>query len=92
MIAVDYNHLAGVIVRAEAPWIRHNTHLQGRILITCGTTRCTIRAYSRRTDTVRKTIRLRYKLVPRRQQRLFEDYSGWVTYSSARSAALDVLP
>lgn len=91
MIALDLDRAAGVIVRAEAPIIRHNTGLRGRILIRCGTTTCTLRAYRRTTNTVAVRIRLRFTPVHRRRQRVFEDYSGWVTYSRHVTLFVDTL-
>lgn len=83
MIVLDLNHVAGVIVRAEERWIRHNTGLKGRMVIECGTPgpgfrKCTIRVYSRRHDRLRATINLGWKPVKPHKRVVFEDYSAFV--------------
>lgn len=76
MIVID-NHGAGEMLRAEAPIIRHNTGLTGRMTISCGLKTCTIRAYTA-ADRLRSVIRLRYRPARTHRTLLFEDYSGWV--------------
>lgn len=68
--------LAHSALRAEAPWIRHNTGLRGRMTISCRHS-CTIHAYSRRTGKLRFTLRVSVKHVRSHAFRVYEDYSGW---------------
>lgn len=73
----DLNAFAGIVVRAEAPWIRRDTHLRGRITIHCGTRTCTLRVYNR-ADHLRDVERISYRPVKRHELMIFEDLSGWV--------------
>lgn len=83
MVVLDLNHVAGVIVRAEEHWIRHNTGLKGRMLIDCGAElgprNCTIRVYSRRHDQLRARINLNWRIVRPHKRITWEDYSAFVT-------------
>lgn len=72
---------AGVVVRAEAPWIRRDTHLRGRITIRCGTHTCTLRAYNAH-DQLRDKERLSYRPTRKHRSMIFEDLSGWVRFDS----------
>ena len=81
---LDLNRVAGKIVRAEAPMIRHNTGLRGRITIHCGTPgpgyrRCTMFVYSRTHDRLKTKVRVSWKPVKPRAKLIFEDYTGYVT-------------
>lgn len=81
--AAPLDALAGTIVRGEAPIIRHNTHLKGRMTIACASGPvivCTIRARSRRTGRVRFHLRLNVKRTHSHESELFEDYSGWIRH------------
>lgn len=86
MIVLDLNHVAGVIVRAEERAIRHNTGLQGRMVIDCGgklgARNCTIRVYSRSHDRLKARVNVSWKLTSKHRTRIFEDYSGWAFDSS----------
>jgi hypothetical protein len=84
MLALDLNHVAAKLIRAEVPIIRHNTKLKGRMVIDCGTPgpgfrKCKIRVYSRTHDRLKATILMRWKPVPKHKTVMFEDYSGWIT-------------
>lgn len=82
--AAPLDALSGSILRGEAPIIRHNTHLQGSMSITCHSghmIKCTIKARSRRTGHVRFQLKLNVKRIRSHRQLLFEDYSGWMRHN-----------
>lgn len=82
---LDLNHVAGVIVRAEAKMIRHNTGLKGRITIHCGVNpgpgyrKCTMFVYSRTHDRLKTKVKISWKPVKPHVKLIFEDYTGYVT-------------
>lgn len=88
--------LAQRILDREAPIIRHNTHLRGRMHIRCGDPypnhRCVIKVRSKRTGKVKFVLKLDVKRVPpppADQLKLYEDYSGFIKDAHGRVWYID---
>lgn len=87
---VDVQKVATRIVRAVAPVAFHNHPRAVRVTLHCSTRRqlrCTLRVYSEFRLIDRDVLVVR--LVRRHRQVVYEDFSGWVSYSRTRSLYLD---
>lgn len=88
---VDVQKATTRISRALAPVAFHNQPRAVRVTLHCSPRlRCTFSVYGEHRLIERDIIAVRP--VKRHRQRVFEDLSGWVTYSAARSLYLDPAP
>lgn len=89
---IDAQKATTRIVRALAPVAFHNHPQAVRVTLACRTTtpprlRCILNVYGEFRLIERVSIGVRP--VKRHRARVFEDFSGWVTYSRARSLYLN---
>lgn len=85
---VDVQKATTRIVRALAPIAFHNHPQAVRVILNCSPRlRCTLRVYGE--FRLIEQDRLVVRPVKRHRQVVFEDLSGWITYSSNRSLYVD---